>query len=315
MAAKKPSSVARHPIGVVSSRTGLPLDVLRAWERRYAAVVPTRTDTGRRLYSDLDVERLRALRVAVDQGRRISDVASLSLAKLQALQQEDEASRARSRRIARRRPKAEPAEYVTRGFAAVESLDRDQLVRVLEEAEVALDRLSLYADVLVPLLRRIGECWREGTLRIVNEHVATDVFRGFLARHVAPPDAPTDRPRLIVTTAAGQLHELGALLVAATARDHGWEPAYLGPNLPAEEIAAGVERYGARALALSLVYPVVDPRLDAELENLRHYVGSEFPIFVGGDAARAHAETLKAIRARYVASLADLGPALAGVAA
>jgi hypothetical protein len=45
----------RHPIGVVSRRTGLGQDVIRAWERRYGAVVPQRTDTGRRLYTDEDV--------------------------------------------------------------------------------------------------------------------------------------------------------------------------------------------------------------------------------------------------------------------
>ena len=48
----------RHPIQVVVRRTGLSADLLRAWERRYAAVEPGRTSTGRRLYSDRDIERL-----------------------------------------------------------------------------------------------------------------------------------------------------------------------------------------------------------------------------------------------------------------
>jgi hypothetical protein len=61
---------ARHPIGVVSTRTGIPQDVLRAWERRYSAVTPQRTETGRRLYSDLDLLRFRLLKAAVDSGRR-----------------------------------------------------------------------------------------------------------------------------------------------------------------------------------------------------------------------------------------------------
>ena len=83
------SDKPRHPIGVVSQRTGLPQDVLRAWERRYAAVVPQRTPTGRRLYTDLDIQRLRLLRDAVAGGRRISDVANLGVAELEALVGED----------------------------------------------------------------------------------------------------------------------------------------------------------------------------------------------------------------------------------
>ena len=53
----------KHPIRVVSERTGLSPDVLRAWEKRYRAVEPPRRDGGsQRLYSDADVERLRLLR-------------------------------------------------------------------------------------------------------------------------------------------------------------------------------------------------------------------------------------------------------------
>lgn len=79
----------RHPIGVVSARTGIPQDLLRAWEKRYDAVVPGRGATGRRLYTDADIDKLRLLKRAVATGRRISDVAALSLEELKALTQED----------------------------------------------------------------------------------------------------------------------------------------------------------------------------------------------------------------------------------
>ena len=64
-----------HPIGVVAERTGLSLDVLRVWERRYGVVQPTRDEGGRRLYSDADIERLRLLAEATSGGRAIRQVA------------------------------------------------------------------------------------------------------------------------------------------------------------------------------------------------------------------------------------------------
>src|SRR3954453_10877138 len=79
------SSVPRHPIGVVARRTGLKPDLIRAWERRYGAVAPGRTETRRRFYSDEDVERLLLLRRAVSSGRGISQVAGLSNPELEAL--------------------------------------------------------------------------------------------------------------------------------------------------------------------------------------------------------------------------------------
>ena len=69
-----PTDAARHPIAVVAERTGLSIDVLRVWERRYSAVLPGRGPGGQRLYADADVERLRLLDAAVQGGRRIGAV-------------------------------------------------------------------------------------------------------------------------------------------------------------------------------------------------------------------------------------------------
>ena len=83
------STEPRHPIKVVARRTGLTPDVLRVWEKRYSAVTPTRVSTGRRLYSDQDVERLLLLRRATLVGRRIGQVAALPTDELETLVDED----------------------------------------------------------------------------------------------------------------------------------------------------------------------------------------------------------------------------------
>src|SRR5690606_10217495 len=79
------SSSLRHPIGVVARRTGMKPDLIRAWERRYNAVEPGRTETRRRSYSDGDIERLLLLRRVVSSGRGIGQVAHLSNRELRAL--------------------------------------------------------------------------------------------------------------------------------------------------------------------------------------------------------------------------------------
>src|SRR5512140_3303769 len=68
---------SRHPVRVVTRRTGLSVDVLRAWERRHQVVTPSRTPSGRRLYSDRDIERLVLLYRATLAGRSIGQVAPL----------------------------------------------------------------------------------------------------------------------------------------------------------------------------------------------------------------------------------------------
>lgn len=114
----------RHPIRVVSARTGLPQDVIRIWERRYRCVCPPRGTTGRRLYTDEDVERLRLLKQAVCAGRRISDVAALETERLRALVSEDHFQATADAGVATTVDPGKPRALLDEAMDALENLDR-----------------------------------------------------------------------------------------------------------------------------------------------------------------------------------------------
>ncbi len=95
------------------------------------------------------------------------------------------------------------------------------------------------------------------------------MLRTYLTSTAQSFAASGNEPVLIVATPAGQLHELGALLAATAAAHVGWQVIYLGASLPAPEIAGAAQQRGARAVALSLVYPENDSRLEGELVRLR----------------------------------------------
>ncbi len=65
-----------YPISAAAKLTGIPLDTLRAWERRYRAVIPKRSERGR-VYSEEQIKRLVLLRQAVQQGHSIGQVAGV----------------------------------------------------------------------------------------------------------------------------------------------------------------------------------------------------------------------------------------------
>ncbi len=278
----------RHPIRVVSARTGLPQDVIRIWERRYKCVCPPRGDTGRRLYTDEDVERLRLLKQAVCAGRRISDVADLEISALRALVSEDSLQATAD---AAPIDAAKPRELLKEAIEALENLDRYRLHRVLSDASVEMSGPDFRQHLIVPLLSTIGQRWQEGSLRIVHEHLATTIIRSFFGTPRNPALTPR-APRIIVTTPAGQYHELGALMACAVAEEMGWDVVYLGTALPAEEIAAAVRQIGARAVALSLCYRESDSHTLEELSRLRRLLDDDIPIFVGGKAAGGMRERL-----------------------
>lgn len=292
----------RHPIGVVSARTGLPQDLIRAWERRYAAVTPRRTPTGRRLYTDDDVDRLKLLKRAVSAGRRISDVAGMSAEELRALIAEDHEEGvdvyATSKGI---RPSELGQSFLEEALFALEALDRGRLERVLSESAIGMSTPNMRRELIVPLLHSIGDRWREGSIRVVHEHMATAIVRAFLDGRTSQ-NAET-APRLLVTTPSGQSHEMGALLAASAAEEAGWNTIYLGPNTPAEEIAAGARQLGAKAVALSIVYRDDDHFVQQEVRKLRDYLDDQIPIFVGGRAVGSLGPSIEAEGIHFVPDL------------
>jgi DNA-binding transcriptional MerR regulator/methylmalonyl-CoA mutase cobalamin-binding subunit len=295
---------AHQAIKVVARRTGLSAHVIRIWEKRYGAVEPERTGTNRRLYSDEQIERLSLLRDITQGGHSIGHVAKLPTEKLRQLAREFHGTNSHTPR-ALTATRATPT-FLNECIAAVTSLDGRALDDTLKRAGTELGAQGLLQRVIAPLAQTIGELWRAGTITAAHEHFATAVIRGFLA-NAAKPFAGTDcAPVLLVTTPAGQIHELGALLVGAAAANIGWNVTYLGASLPAAEIAGAARQNRARAVALSLVYPEDDPRLEGELAGLHEFLPPEVALLVGGRAMPAYREALEKIGAIQVTDLTDL---------
>ncbi|UCF68099.1 MAG: cobalamin-dependent protein [Acidobacteriota bacterium] len=310
------SQEPQHPIQVAARRTGLTADAIRAWEKRYGAVEPFRTPGGRRLYSDEDIERLLLLRRVTAAGRRIGEVAGHDLEQLRAIVSADEEAMARvsdmplSSRGPIARGRGTAASHLTACIEAAKQLDASRLERELASAQVQLTTPVLLEQVLSPLLEEIGDRWRRGFLKIAHEHLLSALVRSMLTPDPLTGTASPDAPGIVITTPAGQVHELGALMVAVAASADGWRVIYLGPNMPADEIAHSVRESGARAIGLSLIYPSDDPRLPEELRRIRRHLPEDVAMLVGGRASHAYNSVLDEIRAYRLDSLQELRDSL-----
>jgi len=301
MTVTKPSETRCHPIKVVVRRTGLSADVLRAWERRYAAVAPGRSATGRRFYSDADIERLALLKRVTESGRSIGQVAGMTTGELTRMLEDEDAARPdRSSR-----PSIDPGsdgDRVARCLRLVETFDAAGLRAALQSAALTMPLALVLDSLLVPLLAAIGDRWRDGTLGISQEHLATATVESFLSE-VLRAGGSTGASRIIVTTPSGQRHAIGALLAAAAAVTAGWNAVFLGADLPADDIADAVEHTGAEAVALSIVSTTPDRSLPAELTRLRKRLPEGMPLFVGGAGSGAYRDVLSDVGAQIPPNL------------
>ena len=295
-------SQAHHSIQSAARRTGLTAHVIRVWEKRYGAVQPSRTGSNRRLYTDAEIARLQLLRRATEFGHSIGTIAALKNARLIELA----APAAESPRAATAASRGKSTvDFVRCCITATRELDALAFEETLHRASVGLGQHGLVEHVVAPVAEAIGELWRDGTITAAHEHFASAAIRVFLGHASRPFALPANAPHLVVATPAGQLHELGAVMVAATATDLGWRVTYLGTSLPAAEIAGAALQHHARAVALSIVYPVDDENLPEELNKLRRYLPGETQIIVGGRASASYDESIKRIGATRSGSLSE----------
>ncbi|MBK7395220.1 MAG: MerR family transcriptional regulator [Myxococcales bacterium] len=263
-------------IHAVARATGISPHALRIWERRYGNMASQRSAAGYRLYTSDDLDRIRLIKDLLDQGHSIGDIAVLTAAELSGIRRHAApASRVASPEV----PLLDSAR--DRFLAAVDRLDPGEAERALSAAGLAVDPFTLVTQVIAPLLVEIGEAWRAGRLTIAHEHAASAAVRGHLAELLRNARADRAARLFVCTTPDGEQHELGVMMAAVVLATAGARAVYLGPSLPAADIAYAVKQSRAHAVVLSAL--ALEP-LDArrELARIRRAVPAPVGIFAGG---------------------------------
>jgi methanogenic corrinoid protein MtbC1 len=264
----------RYPIRAVAKITGLSLDTLRAWERRYQAVVPERSDRGRE-YGPKQIERLLQLGRLVQKGHAIGRIASLSDAELSRLLNDEPVSTSE--------PKAAAPDLLRPVLEAVDSFDSARASDELSRLAAVMAPRDLVYQVAIPLMREIGIGWHEGTLAIAQEHLVSQILRNLLGGMMRLFRPQATAARIVMTTPAGELHDFGILAAAMLASLAGLDVVCLGPNLPAREIAQTAGKTRARIVSLGITLP--SEAAVAEIGSLADQLSPSAELWIGGGAA------------------------------
>jgi MerR family transcriptional regulator, light-induced transcriptional regulator len=288
-----------YRIGTVARLAGISTHALRIWERRYGVPTPARSEGGARLYSEAEVTRLRLLKRAVDRGHPIGRLVPLDRGALERLAGVGAGSAERGNQTGAGGESA--AELVQEFLEAARRFDATHAQELLDRASLLFSARTLIFDVLAPLLQRVGDSWQEGELCSASEHLASALVRDHASQLLRklPPEPGAEL--VVVSTPAGELHELGAMLAATTAKMHGFGVLYLGPDLPASQIALAARSSGAALVALSVLALDIG-RAVAEVDALLAELPNEIELVLGGPPA----EAISRRASRTVAALGNL---------
>jgi DNA-binding transcriptional MerR regulator len=266
-----------YSIKAVSQATGLSIETLRAWERRYQVVEPKRDANGRRAYEPDDVIRLRKLREATERGHPISRLARLAEQDLEGLLQSA-------------RDGGEPpgsvrslGEQILAAAEEYRPADCDQLLAM---ALALLPVSQVVTDVLAPTLVEVGERWHRGQLSIAQERIVSSAVRKQLSSVLDTYGRIANGPVMVFSTPAGERHELGILMCALLAAAKNVRCHYLGPDLPAAELATYAARVKADVVALSVVLTEDLAGMTSQVGQLAQLLPEQIEIWAGGGALR-----------------------------
>lgn len=302
-----------YPIQVVAQKLGVSTHVLRAWERRYPSIQPDRMPNGRRTYSAELRKRLETIVLLVSLGYRIGDLADLSIEELQ--QRLANSHQHVARTPERDTPQeAMPEELSHRAIEATLAFDIDRLRDVTEQALAHLGRTEVADGYLFPVIRRLETMVNDGQARSVHVGFLHQSFAVTLAGLLTTLSWDAALPRVIVTTPARARTVVGALAAALQARLSGWQPIWVGTDIPAEEIGFAVESSDARAVVIAAVTDRYDTGAMVELSRLRAVLADGVAVYVGGRVPDRMRDDLAQSGLVHVADMDQLRTHLVGAA-
>jgi DNA-binding transcriptional MerR regulator len=254
---------SRFRIGELSRRSGVSPDLLRAWERRYGLLSPTRSTGGLRLYSEGDLRRVRAMQEQLAAGVAAAEAASAAA---------DQVS------LAETRPDASLGRHEL--DAALLGFDDARAHAVFDSLLASFSLDTVLGDVVIPCLRDLGERWERGDVSVAQEHFASAVLRGRLLG-LARGWGQGLGPRALLACAPGEQHDLGLIVFGLALRGRGWRILYLGPDTPLESLREAARSARPDAVVVS----AVDSRTLAAHGDDLGELARHHRVAVGGAAA------------------------------
>ena len=235
-------------IGELSRRSGVSPELLRAWERRYGLLRPTRSAGGLRLYSPEDLARVQSMQQHLAAGFAAAEAAELATRAAQPDQLTSTAA------------KDELADALSRFDEGAGHALFDSLL-----ARLSLD--TLLSEILIPYLHDLGERWERGEASIAQEHFASTLLRGRLLGLARGWSQGIGRAA-VLACAPGEQHDLGLLAFGIALRTRGWRIVYLGPDTPIASVTDAARTCEADLVVLSAVNAGVFRRCAGQLEEL-----------------------------------------------
>ncbi len=287
----------QYTVQAAARATGVTESRLRTWERRYGIPSPDRSATGRRLYSEEDLQVIRRMAALVEAGLPAAQAA--------------DAARTDAQVELPTAPAAPPHAAVSALVEAAGRFDETAVAAVLAGVLERLGWRAALEVVVFPALRTTGREWERGRLTPAHEHFLAELIRSRLAVAIAAtPEPPAAAPVVLLACPEDERHDIGLAALWLMLRQAGTRVCYLGADVPTADLIAAAEQLRPAAVCLAATASAALPMLGIAA---RAVIASRLSLqlFVGGAAVDAVESTLDAPGVRLPPGVAAAADAIA----
>ncbi len=261
--------MAIYKIKDIEILTGIKAHTLRIWELRYDILIPSRTETKIRTYSDEELVYLLNIRILLDHGMKISRVAEYSRDDIKGKVAE----------IKLNTPNGSAQEKL---IVSLVEMDEIMFNETLNEVIEATTLEEAFLGCLIPFFDRIGVMWLTGSINPAQEHFISNLVRQKIIAEINKLKVP-DNPQhpVILYLPEHEWHEIGLLFYHYLLRVKGIYTLYLGQSLPYDSLVLSIEKVQPSCLVSSWSTSVEESYLKSYFEQMRR----QFPdlnIIAGG---------------------------------
>lgn len=273
----------QFPIRTLVNKTQVGSSTLRAWERRYGLLTPSRTPKGHRLYSEADVKKVRRICDLINDGHSLAVIKDLL------------AEEKNSTDIEWPLPETKTNHFwhsnIENTLQAIKDLSIERIDSIFNEA-IALYPIELVIHhLLEPVLEKTGKLWLESPKTgIAQEHFYTTWLKSRLSARFQHSYAQARGEKIICACVPGCEHEIGLMLFALAALARGYQVHYFGPNLPLDQLNYIQSKIQAKALVLS-IHKVREKTINNALLSLIKQHPTQ--IFIGGSSVVVDTQQLQ----------------------
>lgn len=214
-----------YSIRELETLSGIKAHTIRIWEKRHKIIVPKRTETNIRYYSDSDLKRIINVSLLNSNGIKISKIAGMSDEELNTEVVELTSSQ------------SEASLFIDQLIICMIDMQEEQFEKLLSHLTMKFGFENMITEIVYPFMEKIGVLWQTGNISPAQEHFISNLVRQKIIVAIdSLPFPQKDARKVVLFLPENELHDIGLLFYHYIIRKQGFRTYYLGQHLPYRDL-------------------------------------------------------------------------------